>query len=82
MTAGTNGSVNFYPNPNVQGANVVTNGGISTYHALQVEVTRRTRSGLQVQFSYTFGKSLSNTTGDRPDRSRTAARQQPTRSLE
>ena len=64
MTAGTNGPVNFYPNPNVQGANVVTNGGVSTYHALQIEVTKRTRHGLQGQFSYTFGKSLSNTAGD------------------
>uniref|UniRef100_Q020V2 TonB-dependent transporter Oar-like beta-barrel domain-containing protein n=1 Tax=Solibacter usitatus (strain Ellin6076) TaxID=234267 RepID=Q020V2_SOLUE len=64
MTAGTNGSVNFYPNPNVQGANVVTNGGESIYHAVQFEVTKRTRAGLQGQFSYTFGKSLSNTAGD------------------
>jgi hypothetical protein len=64
MTNGQNGSVSFYPNPNVQGANVVTNGGESTYHAVQFEVTRRTRNGLQGQFSYTFGKSLSNTAGD------------------
>jgi hypothetical protein len=64
MTAKTNGPVNFYANPNVQGANVLTNGGQSNYHALQLEVTRRTRSGLQGQFSYTYGKSLSNTAGD------------------
>jgi len=64
MTAGTNGSIAFYPNANVQGANVVINGGVSNYHALQVEVTRRTRHGLQGQFSYTYGKSLSNTAGD------------------
>jgi hypothetical protein len=64
MVAGTNQSVAFYPNQNVQGANVVINGGISTYHALQLEVTRRTRHGLQGQFSYTYGKSLSNTAGD------------------
>ena len=48
----------------MQGANVLTNGGESNYHALQFEVTRRTRHGLQGQFSYTFGKSLSNTAGD------------------
>ncbi len=59
-----NGPVNFYTNPNLQGANVVVNGGMSIYHALQFEATKRTRSGLQAQFSYTFGKSLSNTTGD------------------
>lgn len=59
-----NGSVNFYTNPNVQGANVITNGGYSTYHAVQFDVVKRTRSGLQAQFNYTFGKVLSNTTGD------------------
>jgi hypothetical protein len=64
MVNKTNGSVSFYQNPNVQGANVLTNGGQSNYHGLQVEVTRRTRYGLQGQFSYTFGKSLSNTSGD------------------
>ncbi len=64
MVNKTNGSVQFYTNPNVQGANVLTNGGDSSYHALQLEVTRRTRKGLQGQFSYTFGKSLSNTSGD------------------
>jgi len=64
MVNKTNGSVNFYGNPNVQGANILLNGGESNYHALQFEVTRRTRSGLQGQFSYTFGKSLSNTAGD------------------
>src|SRR5262249_17935 len=53
----TNGPVNFWPNPNAQGARVVANGGSSNYHAAQVEVTRRTRAGLQGQFSYTFGKS-------------------------
>ena len=59
-----NGPVNFYTNPNLQGANVLLNGGMSIYHALQLEATRRTRSGLQVQFSYTYGKALSNTSGD------------------
>jgi hypothetical protein len=59
-----NGPVNFYTNPNVQGANVIVNGGMSIYHAVQFEATKRTRSGLQAQFSYTFGKGLSNTTGD------------------
>jgi hypothetical protein len=60
----TNGSVNFWPNPNVQGARVVNNSGFSNYHAAQFEVTRRTRAGLQGQFSYTFGKALGNTAGD------------------
>jgi hypothetical protein len=61
---GLNGSINFYTNPNVQGANVIRNGAMSIYHALQLEATKRTRSGLQAQFSYTFGKVLSNAAGD------------------
>jgi hypothetical protein len=64
MTARQNGPVNFYANPNVQGANVVTNGGISNYNGLQLDVTKRTRSGLQVQFNYAYGQALSNTSGD------------------
>ena len=75
-----NGPVNFYANPNVQGANVLTNGGASNYHALQLEVTRRTRSGLQGQFSYTYGKSLSNTAGDLATGPGTAAGQQQSES--
>ena len=64
MTGKTNGSVNFYPNQNIQSAYNLVNGGYSSYHGLQAEVTKRTRSGLQAQFSYSFSKSLSNTTGD------------------
>jgi len=64
MTNGLNGSVNFYTNPNLQGANTVTNGGSSSFHSLQLEATKRTRVGLQAQFSYVFGKSLANTSGD------------------
>jgi len=64
MVNKTNGSVNFWPNPYVQGARVVTNGGFGNYHALQIEVTKRNRAGLQVQFSYTYGKALGNTAGD------------------
>ena len=59
-----NGPVNFYTNPTVQGGNVVTNSGHSTYNGLQLDVTKRTRSGLQAQFNYTFSKALSNTAGD------------------
>jgi hypothetical protein len=64
MTNGLNGSVNFYTNKYVQGANIVTNGGASNYNAIQLDVTKRIRGGLQAQFNYTFGKSLSNTSGD------------------
>jgi len=64
MVTGQNGSVNFYTNPNVQGANTVINGGSSIFHSLQLEATRRTRAGLQLQFSYVYGKSLANVSGD------------------
>ncbi len=64
MTGKKNGAVNFYPNPNIQSAYNLVNGGYSSYHGLQTEITKRTRSGLQVQFSYTFSKTLSNTAGD------------------
>ena len=52
MVNGQNGSVGFYSNPNVQGANTVVNGGSSIFHSLQLEATKRTRAGLQLQFSY------------------------------
>ena len=64
MTNRINGSVNFYTNPNVQGANTVTNSGRSNYQALQLQATKRTRAGLQTQFSYSYSKNLANTSGD------------------
>jgi hypothetical protein len=59
-----NGPISFYPNPNAQSLYMLTNGGSSNYHSAQVEVTRRTRAGLQLQFSYTFSKDLSNISND------------------
>ena len=64
MVEPANGSVNFWPNRNVQGARVLTNHGFSNYHALQLEAIRRTRAGLQAQFSYTFAKGLANAAGN------------------
>ncbi len=54
----------FYTNPYVQGANDTVNGGTSRYNGLQTEIRKRTRAGLQFQFSYTFSKTLSNSNGD------------------
>ena len=42
------------------GAFLVTNGGNSTYNALQIELRRRLSSGLLAQGSYVWSKSLSN----------------------
>ena len=52
----------FIANPTVLngGAFLVTNGGSSTYNALQVELRRRMVKGVQVQGSYTWGKALSD----------------------
>ena len=41
QTNGFNGAINFYTEPNVLGANVLTNYSNSTYNALQVELQRR-----------------------------------------
>jgi hypothetical protein len=59
-----NGPISFYTNPNIQGGNTVANLGSSSFHSLQLEGTKRTRFGLQAQFSYVYGKSLSNQAGD------------------
>ncbi|MGH7463111.1 MAG: hypothetical protein ACREMA_19050, partial [Longimicrobiales bacterium] len=42
------------------GAFLLTNGGNSTYNALQIELRRRMRGGLLTQGSYVWSKSLSN----------------------
>ncbi len=61
---GINGNVNFFSNPNALGANYITNAADSTYNALQLEIRRRTRSGLTLQANYTYSKVLSNSLGD------------------
>ena len=40
------------------GVNVIDSNDFSTYHALQAQVQRRFRSGLEAQLSYTVSKSL------------------------
>ena len=61
---GLNGNINFFPNPSTNGANVINNYSSSTYDGLQFDVRRRTTSGLQFQFNYSFSKSLGNSAGD------------------
>ncbi|MBX3245346.1 MAG: TonB-dependent receptor, partial [Acidobacteria bacterium] len=56
--------INFFrPNPDVRGAYIAANGSRSSFHALQVEIRRRFRSGMSFQANYQFGKSLSDYTG-------------------
>jgi hypothetical protein len=47
------------PYPQFSGfVNVIDSNDFSTYHALQAQVQRRLRGGLEAQFSYTLSKSL------------------------
>ena len=64
QTARANGTVNFYRNPNILGANVLTNYSNSTYNGLQVDVTRRFFKGLQFQANYVYSKVMSDAAGN------------------
>jgi hypothetical protein len=64
QTNALNGPINFFANPNILGANTISNSGSSTYNSLQFDIRKRTRAGLQLQFNYTFSKGLSNAAGD------------------
>jgi hypothetical protein len=52
----------FLVNPTVGGGNafILDNGGSSFYDAFQLEVRKRLASGLQLQGSYVFSKSIAN----------------------
>ena len=60
--------VPFFQNPNALGTDYLTNYSSSSYNALQVEVRRRTKSGLFVEGNYTWSKVLSDADGDVQDR--------------
>jgi hypothetical protein len=59
-----NGSVQFYPNPNIQGANYMTNYSNATYNALQLDYRKQSAHGLYLQANYTYSKALSDSAGD------------------
>lgn len=63
-TARQSGGVPLFINNQALAANYLTNFSNSTYNGLQTDVTRRFKNGLQVQFNYTFSKSLSDAQGD------------------
>lgn len=58
---GTGSFIN--PNSNVGGIRFLDWGGDSSYHALQVGVLKRMSHGLQIQGSYTWGKSIDEGSG-------------------
>jgi hypothetical protein len=62
QTRRMNGPIAFYRNPNLQGANYLTNYSNSTYNAAQFEV-RKNMGDLQFQANYTFSKALSDAAG-------------------
>jgi len=68
QTNGLNGSVNFFNNPLVLGANLITNVSSSTYNALQIDVRHRYRNGIQFQANYVFSKVLGDSQGDQQTR--------------
>jgi hypothetical protein len=55
----------FFPNPNSLYSSLLSNFSQSTYNALQLQMTRRTAHGIQIQASYVYGKTLSNTDVER-----------------
>src|ERR1019366_3959278 len=59
-----NGTNNYYLNPNVLGANVLTNYSNSSYNGLQMEMSRRFSKGLPLQANYTWSKVLSDSQGN------------------
>lgn len=56
---------NFFTNPLLLYASLLTNLANATYNGLQVEVRKRTHNGMQFQANYTFSKNLSNASATR-----------------
>ena len=53
-------------NPRYEGINLISGMADGFYHGLQLEVNKRFARGFQVQGSYTWGKSIDDTSGQRP----------------
>ena len=59
----TNGTLNFFPNPNALSAVYLDNFSNSEYNSLQLEARRRLKNGIQYQVNYVFEKWLSDAAG-------------------
>jgi hypothetical protein len=56
--------INFFvANPEAFVSDQITNGSASNFHSLQVELRQRLAAGLQFNFNYTYGKSLTDFAG-------------------
>ncbi len=64
QTNGFNGNVNFFRNPNLLGANVLTNYSNSTYNGLQFDMNHSFSNGLQFQANYVYSKVMSDALGN------------------
>ena len=64
QTDGLNGSVNFYTNPYALGCNTVSNFSNSSFDALQFELRRNVKEGVDVGANYTWSKVLSDAAGN------------------
>jgi hypothetical protein len=51
---------NFFPNPYLLYAVMMTNQSTANYNGLQLEVSKRTQKGFQFQANYTFSKALTD----------------------
>jgi len=60
---GITGPIQFTPNPNTFVADVITNYSNSTYNALQLEIRRRSVSGIEFQANYSLSKVLTDSIG-------------------
>ncbi|HYR91195.1 MAG TPA: TonB-dependent receptor [Terriglobia bacterium] len=63
LLAGLAGGVQFYRNPVSLASLLLGNSSNSSYNALQIDLLRRFRRGLQFQGNYTYGKVLSDSDG-------------------
>ncbi|MBI2687656.1 MAG: TonB-dependent receptor [Acidobacteria bacterium] len=59
-----NGNVNFFANPYGLGMNLFDNYSHASFNSLQVDARRKMRNGVQLQGNYTYGKVMSDTSGD------------------
>ncbi|MBI2185916.1 MAG: TonB-dependent receptor [Acidobacteria bacterium] len=58
----------FLPNPGIYVADLLSNGGFTDYHALQLELRRQLRGGVLGQINYTLADSRANSFGTTQER--------------